>query len=156
VIGGSRCSARGAFLDAETGWWVLLPDGKRLRAAHVPLDGTVPRQLDVRPPIFTVHLSQHAYSPDGADQDGEWLWPCVGGACTSLPVPISVRDRSHDTNVDVAADVAMLRVDPQRAGAPLVIDVVFRIARVNGTSPRAAAWRTRIEALRGNHVLPRP
>ena len=156
MIGGSRCRARGAFLDAETGWWVLLPDGKRLRAAHVPLEGALPEQLDARPPLYTVRLTQHAYGPDGTDQDGEWLWPCVGGACATWPVPLTVRDRSRDTDVDIAADVAAMHVDEHRRGAPLVLDVVFRTARVAGTSARAAEWRTRIEALRGSHVLPRP
>jgi hypothetical protein len=156
VVGGSRCRVRGAFLEAETGWWVLLPDGGRWRAAHVPLEGARPHHLEARPPLYTVRLTQHAYTAGGLDVDGEWLWPCVAGACTASPLPLTVRDRSRDTDVDIAADPAALHIDAERSGAPLVVDVVFKSTRVAGSSARAGDWRIRIEALRGRHVLPRP
>jgi hypothetical protein len=140
-----------AFCDRNGAWHAALrrPDGWFIVRLPVQ-DGVTPARIEGTPPAYRIRFHQHAFSSDGVDVDGDWVLPCVNDRCASEAIPVDVRDRSRDVEVDVAADVL---VRPDRAGRTEVT-VVFTKLRVLGQSPRVAEWRALVERLRGQHTLP--
>jgi hypothetical protein len=137
----SRATEDSAFCKRLGVWQVALRNGDEWFIGPLPLqDGVSPRGVDGN----LVRFSQHAFSADGIDEDGDWIWPCFGGTCAEEAVPAEIHARDGDAEVDISADVVT---------GPGSFDVVFRRMRITGWSARARRWRALVERLRGHHQL---
>jgi hypothetical protein len=140
-----------AFCDRNGAWHAVLHGPEGWFIVRLPLqDGVSPARIESTPPVYRIRFHQHAFSAEGVDVDGEWLLPCVNQSCATEAIPMDIRDRSRDVDVELKADVLT-----RSSGPSWELTVVFIKVRIVGEGPRVAEWRGLVERLRGHHRFPR-
>jgi hypothetical protein len=136
-----------AFFRRSGDWYVVLRDHDGWFRARLPIqDGVTPGRITEENGVRRVAFSQHAFSR-AVDIDADWVWPCVGGACTAQPVPISLRDHARTGEIEIDAQLLTFS-----SAGRVRVEVLFTRRKIGNS----ADWRARIEALRGSHSLSLP